>query len=737
MKKSYRVVAAQGRFQILLFVVLASILSFPLLAQEEVPSPLGPLSARTGLFVCDSVTLKLIQTSSGDLAHDYVSHLALWDRSQYTPGYDLAAEWMLQQAKKFGLEQATIEEYPADGKIDYFGNRTQPIWTVKRAELWLTSPFEVKLTSYAELPMSLARNSSSGNVEAEVVDIGNGMSDDDFKQDVKGKIVLTTGNAFIVYQRAVVQHGAAGIVTSWSVPEFDYLDRLPGDFPDEFGWGAVPAPDEKRPGSFAFLISSRRAQELRTLMHGKPIRMRAVVEATFSPGTMKIVSGVIPGSKYPNEEIVLTAHLDHYKPGANDNASGSASILEIARTINQLVAEKQLPRPLRTIRFLWVPEYMGSYAWFSRHLDDPVKRLADLNFDMLGENLKTTNAVFSIMYTPDSNPTYLNAVMESILDFMNKYNDERYPPQKDFQIISIRGSRNRLQGRMLPYETGTDHEVFNAAKIPGTGPLGWPDFFYHSSEDTPDKVDPTQLHRVIFTGLGAVTTLAYADDQNAEDIARLALVYGKKRIAGSEAEAEQSLLTSSKEEFAESDFLAKVLVKHVYAREREAVRSAGTFSRATESQKKIEQVAAMLDDGEKTSLKSIDEIALLRAKELRVVRKPMPLTDAERRASRMIPVREKGKELYNINYVAGKLAQDTTIQVVGRALTQTVMALTAKGVSSLRLMGLADAPAHYPDGKRSILDIRNEFAVDYGPIDVEALILYFQAFEKAGLMKIK
>jgi hypothetical protein len=62
--------------------------------------------------------------------------------------------------------------------------------------------------------------------------------------------------------------------------------------------------------------------------------------------------------------------------------------------------------------------------------------------------------------------------------------------------------------------------------------------------------------------------------------------------------------------------------------------------------------------------------------------------------------------------------------------------LQKQGVSSLRLMGMADAAARYADGKRSILDIRNAFAADYGLMSVEALVLYFQAFEKAGVMKI-
>lgn len=346
------------RISVILLIVCCMVapLQFAV-SQESLPSPLGSLSARTGLLLRDEATIKLIQTSSGDLAHDYVSQLALWDRSQYTPGYDRAAEWVVGKAKEFGLEQVEIERYPSDGKIDYFGNPTQKIWSVSKAVLWMTSPFEVRITSYAEVPMSLARNSSSANVEAEVVDVGAGVSDDDYKKDVKGKIVLTTGGGAVVRQ-AIFKRGAVGVVTSWSVPEFDYLNRLPGDFPDEIGWGGVPAPGEKTPGTFMFLISARRAQELKTLLQqGKPLRMRAVVDAEFFDGSINVVSGLVRGSKYPNEEIVLTAHLDHYKPGANDNASGSASTLEMARTLNQLIADKILPRPLRTIRFLWVPEY--------------------------------------------------------------------------------------------------------------------------------------------------------------------------------------------------------------------------------------------------------------------------------------------------------------------------------------------------------------------------------------------
>jgi Zn-dependent M28 family amino/carboxypeptidase len=43
--------------------------------------------------------------------------------------------------------------------------------------------------------------------------------------------------------------------------------------------------------------------------------------------------------KLKEEEIAFSCHLDHQRPGANDNASGCVTILEVARTLQKLIAE--------------------------------------------------------------------------------------------------------------------------------------------------------------------------------------------------------------------------------------------------------------------------------------------------------------------------------------------------------------------------------------------------------------
>jgi hypothetical protein len=84
---------------------------------------------------------------------------------------------------------------------------------------------------------------------------------------------------------------------------------------------------------------------------------------------------------------------------------------------------------------------------------------------------------------------------------MNTFNDSAYPHAKEFHIISVNGSRNRLSARVIPFIAGSDSVVYNHAGIPGAFVTAWPESFYHSNQDTPDKVDPTQLHRGVFARL--------------------------------------------------------------------------------------------------------------------------------------------------------------------------------------------------------------------------------------------
>jgi len=90
------------------------------------------------------------------------------------------------------------------------------------------------------------------------------------------------------------------------------------------------------------------------------------------------------GSRRGRDNILRPSVRRLYQ-GANDNKSGSAAILEVARVLNKLIAEGRIPRPKRTIRFLWAPEFSGTIPWIKANREIIERTLCDINMDMVGE----------------------------------------------------------------------------------------------------------------------------------------------------------------------------------------------------------------------------------------------------------------------------------------------------------------------------------------------------------------
>ena len=97
--------------------------------------------------------------------------------------------------------------------------------------------------------------------------------------------------------------------------------------------------------------------------------------------------------------------MDHPRPGANDNASGCVSILEVARSLKTLIDAEILPRPARTIRFLWPAEIEGSIMYLAGHPHAHLIK-ANIHMDMVGGGPET-KAVFRISGGPISVPTFI------------------------------------------------------------------------------------------------------------------------------------------------------------------------------------------------------------------------------------------------------------------------------------------------------------------------------------------
>jgi len=112
-------------------IVSGTLIAGAALPQTKPASPLGPPSTRTGLLLTDDATIQLIHTSSGDLAHQYVSQLSMWSRVVGSDQYEKAVDWVAGKAREFGLEEVRIERFPSDGTARYFEYESQRFWKVR------------------------------------------------------------------------------------------------------------------------------------------------------------------------------------------------------------------------------------------------------------------------------------------------------------------------------------------------------------------------------------------------------------------------------------------------------------------------------------------------------------------------------------------------------------------------------------------------------------------------------
>jgi hypothetical protein len=452
----------------------------------------------------------LIQELDGEKAKQHVIEIAKHHRVQASQGYRDAANYVLQQLRNYGFSEkdAYIESYKSDGKISYQTWQSPSGWDVTDAELSFVEPTLEKIVSYKEIPMSLMTYSNAGDVTAEVVWVGAGTSDEDYKdKKVKGKFILATGSGDDVHRLAVVKYGAKAIVS--------YLDDQRGkENPEMIRYtGIWPRTEELSKVTFGFNISNKDGEKIKNLLQQgtKVVLHGRVLGKGLQPSSMEVVVAHIRGNAVLGGEMLFSAHLDHPKECANDNASGSAAILDIARTLKHLIDNKKLPLPNRSFRFLWVPEWYGSAAYIDAHpeIQGPAlngKFLANINMDMVGENLELLHSKLNVVNSPRSVPSCLNDVtnnMALMVDMMN--------------IQTPTGSRSAFNYRTVPFRGGSDHIMFLDRKIPSVM-ISHSDYTHHTTFDSPDKVDPTELERSEMIATGAMWYLANLSPAEAVDL---------------------------------------------------------------------------------------------------------------------------------------------------------------------------------------------------------------------------
>jgi hypothetical protein len=391
--------------------------------------------------------------------------------------------------------------------------------------------------------ISLCINSFStppGGVLAPLVDVGKGEAEGDFAgKDVKGAIVIGDAEAAQLWRLAVVAHGALGIVsTSLSHVVSPDPPGAPATARETWNilqWSTIPY-DEAHHG-FGFKASPRAASRLRQALGGSSVRnnrarVRVTIASSFTNRPVRTLVAEIPGRLAGEERVVVAAHVQ--EPGANDNASGVATLVELARALRLGIAGGRIPRPERTLTFLWLEEISGSRQWLKAHPQEAKNVRYMFSMDMTGENVKKTGGSFLIERWPDPGAVF----------------DRPWDPHTDWGRGDVRAEQ--LKGDLIndlhlaicqrvarktgwivktnPYEGGSDHTVFGLAGVSAVLDWHFTDRYYHTNLDTPDKTSADEMRNVGVAVAASAWLLASARESAALSVAALVSKAGEARL---------------------------------------------------------------------------------------------------------------------------------------------------------------------------------------------------------------
>jgi hypothetical protein len=443
----------------------------------------------------------------------YLASPELRGRATGSPELEKAAAYISGKFREFGLK-------PADGK-DYY----QAFDVTTSAKPGPTNRFEYtengrKSTLQFQKDYTPFNFSHSGRLSGPVVFAGYGITaperhyDDYADLDVRGKVVLilrhepqegdehsafggktfTQHSQFASKASNAKMHGAAGVILVNDTPNHkDDEDKLQTfgvvEGPEDAGIPFVQLKEAVAARWFAdahkpidqLMQSINRDLKPQSFVFPESIQVDANVDLERLVKTVHNVDAFIPGET--DEYVVIGAHYDHLglggqfslapsmtgtvHPGADDNASGTAGVIELARWYAKQPKQK---RGILFLSFAGEEQGLLGSAWWATHPELPLeKAVAMINMDMIG---RVRNGKLYVGGTA-SGSTF-RATVEGLV-----------PKHPELKVDYSEG----------PESGSSDHTSFLAKRVPSLFFFSGLHSDYHKPSDTWDKIDaPATAH---------------------------------------------------------------------------------------------------------------------------------------------------------------------------------------------------------------------------------------------------
>ncbi|MBN3519993.1 M28 family peptidase [Algoriphagus lutimaris] len=424
-------------------------------------------------------------------------------------GYVLEKNATSEDRLTFRIETRKMERptwEPVDGSIQIIG-QTEKL---------------LDFSTNRHLMYQYSSSTPKEGITAEVIYVENKKALKDL--DVEGKIIFAGEGGYRAFQSAVKEGGALGIFT-YDMP--DYLQPKKNTTSIQFRSLRY---DAKKP-TWAVALSYEAKEKLKAALEKGPVSVHVNIQTKIYDSEELTVVANVKGSELPMESLVFSAHIQ--EPGANDNATGVGTQLEMAQITADLIQKGELNLK-RTLTFLWGDEIIST----RRYIEEEEKREPKINWgislDMVGENTEVTGGTFLIEKMPDPSAIWTRGEDQHSEWGGRPLEKEDMKPHylNDFMIYVFeeQGAYANWVVKTNPFEGGSDHTPFLRADIPGLLLWHFTDQFYHTDQDRLDKVSQNTMVNVGTAALVSAYTLLNGGNQTAEGMIALISASAQKRL---------------------------------------------------------------------------------------------------------------------------------------------------------------------------------------------------------------
>ena len=438
-------------------------------------------------------------------------------------------------------------------------------------------------------------------------------------------------------------------------------------------------------------------------------------------------------------------------PGANDNCTGVATLLEIGRTLARLIRDGALPKPRRTIRFVWGNEISGSTAFMNKHPELQDKLLAALNFDMTGANMKTTDCYLRMKMTPDGRPSYLNDLIANLLQFVDQA-----------EIRTTQGGQRPLQ--LSACARWPDHLGQRPFRLPGGRDpddavqlLAGQFLSQQRGPDRPCRSDRVETGRGSRPRRPSISRPMRASPKPATWPGRPRL---RREWIAEVARQSVRLLGTDPAKDSRRNKAAQNKVTGAFGRAKGGVESVRTLAASPDVETMVRMLTAGLEANRVIAAKRLEAVYRQKCTALGLKPTPLALTEKEREYARLFPKRKF--KVYSVeaqkHNQAARSAQPSAETQPQSQPAIRAQAVVAAGTPEPPILSrfASISTSYFIDGRRSILDIYNAvraecgnlqvgsqeskyayvLGLEYPDVDLEAVATAIRNLEKEGVLEI-